>query len=89
MKAEGLVGVIERGNLVVEVDRESSGHYTFTAMNEESAPLAIELAHLQAKSFKGFRLGIGLVDAAAEARWDSLVKELKAQERLERHGIRG
>lgn len=71
MKRVGLVGKLGEGNLAVEVDREPSGSYTFTALNEESLPLAVELGHLQAMSFRG----------AAGEKWTALLKELKAQEK--------
>ena len=80
MKEVGLVGRIGKGNLVVDVDREPSGHFTFTALNEDSLPLAVELGHLQAMSFRNFSMG-GQVHSSAEEKWIALLRELKVQEK--------
>jgi len=81
MSESKFIGVIRRGELEVEVDKDTFGHYTFSAVGREALPLAADLAELQAMSFRNFKLpSIDYYQEASEARWEKLLDTLRAME---------
>ena len=69
------IGSVSRGELEVEVLKEPSGHYSFSAVGSESLPFAVDLALLQARSMRG----------EVNENWRSLLRSFKVME----SGVRG